>query len=132
MRTIFCCLLLVFLVQQLLRAQELSWPIDNGMDQNSAASDSSNRSVEHLRFRNSPLPDSLDSSSPKIRRFDRMQSLDSGTAAEFCAFIRTYRVRRENKGSDVVTPAGYTTCVPSRRFEVRSAVMTDTAPSLPK
>ena len=40
----------------------------------------------------------------------------------FCAFMRTYRVKRDHRGSDVVRPAGYTTCVPTRRFELKSAV----------
>jgi hypothetical protein len=45
-------------------------------------------------------------------------------AESFCAYIRTYRVRREYANSDVVTPAGYTACTPSQRFELRSAVAT--------
>ena len=49
-----------------------------------------------------------------------------GTDAENpgCAYMRTYRVKRRRRGSDVVGPAGYTTCVPMRRFEMRSAVQT--------
>lgn len=43
-----------------------------------------------------------------------------------CAYMRTYRVKRQTPGSDAVGPAGYTTCVPTRRFEVRSAVQTRT------
>ncbi len=41
-----------------------------------------------------------------------------------CAYMRTYRVKRQARGSDAVAPAGYTTCVPTRRFEMRSAVET--------
>ena len=41
-----------------------------------------------------------------------------------CAFMRTYRVKRRWRGSDAVSPAGYRTCVPVRRFEMRSAVET--------
>ena len=48
---------------------------------------------------------------------DRTQPVES-----FCAYMRTYRVKRQHRGSDVVSPAGYTTCVPSKRFELRSAV----------
>ena len=44
----------------------------------------------------------------------------------FCAYIRAYRVKRESRGSDVMAPAGYTTCVPAQRFELRSAVITQT------
>jgi len=46
-----------------------------------------------------------------------------------CAYIRAYRVKREARGSDVTVPAGYTTCVPSKRFEMRSAVITKTEPA---
>jgi hypothetical protein len=45
-------------------------------------------------------------------------------AESFCAYIRTYRVRREYANSDIVTPAGYTACTPSQRFELRTAVAT--------
>ena len=48
-------------------------------------------------------------------------SLDSS-----CAYMRTYRVKRQARGSDGVVPAGYTTCVPTGRFEMRSAVETIT------
>ena len=44
--------------------------------------------------------------------------------ANTCAYMRTYRVKRQARGSDAVAPAGYTTCVPTRRFEMRSAVET--------
>lgn len=47
----------------------------------------------------------------------------------FCAYMRTYRVKREYRNSDVVSPAGYTTCVPSTRFEVRSAVQVQSEPA---
>jgi hypothetical protein len=43
-----------------------------------------------------------------------------------CAYMRTYRVKRQARDSDAVAPAGYTTCVPTRRFEMRSAVETHT------
>ena len=43
-----------------------------------------------------------------------------------CAYMRTYRVKRQERGSDAVAPAGYTTCVPTRHFEMRSAVETRT------
>ena len=56
---------------------------------------------------------------------DAPDSLDDGNANS-CAYMRTYRVKRQARGSDAVTPAGYTTCVPTRRFEMRSAVETRT------
>lgn len=40
-----------------------------------------------------------------------------------CAYVRTYRVEREQRGSDAVRPADYTVCVPMRRFEMKSAVL---------
>jgi hypothetical protein len=43
-----------------------------------------------------------------------------------CAYMRTYRVKRRARGSDAVGPAGYTTCVPMRRFEMRTTVETRT------
>jgi hypothetical protein len=46
-----------------------------------------------------------------------------------CAFIRTYRVRRESKDSDAVTYSGYTTCVPTRRVALKSAVEVETESS---
>jgi len=47
-----------------------------------------------------------------------------------CAYMRTYRVKRQARRSDAVAPAGYTTCVPTQRFEMRSAVETRTDASL--
>jgi len=41
---------------------------------------------------------------------------------DYCAYIRVYRVKRQSHGSDRVSPAGYTTCVPAKRFEYKSAV----------
>jgi hypothetical protein len=48
---------------------------------------------------------------------------------EYCAHIRAYIVRREHQGSDVVVPSGYVTCVPSKRFEFKSAVLGEAASS---
>jgi hypothetical protein len=53
-------------------------------------------------------------------QFDNSRQPAAGTT--YCAFMRTYQVRRKHRGSDVVRPAGYTTCVPTRRFELKSAV----------
>jgi hypothetical protein len=39
-----------------------------------------------------------------------------------CVFMRTYRVKREARDSDVTRPAGYTTCVPVARFAMKRAV----------
>jgi hypothetical protein len=54
--------------------------------------------------------------------------LRTGDNAEtFCAYMRTYRVKRKYRGSDVVRPAGYTKCVPTQRFELRTAVQVEDA-----
>ncbi len=66
-----------------------------------------------------PAAQDLRSAEPFYFRLqpDRTQPVES-----FCAYMRTYRVKRQQRNSDVVSPAGYTTCVPSKRFELRSAV----------
>jgi hypothetical protein len=46
----------------------------------------------------------------------------------YCAYMRTYRVKRDHPGSDMTRLAGYTTCVPSKRFEMRSAVQVQSEP----
>jgi hypothetical protein len=38
-----------------------------------------------------------------------------------CAFLRVYRVKREFPSSDVTRPDGYTTCVGSSRFTMKSS-----------
>jgi len=43
--------------------------------------------------------------------------------------MRTYRVKRDHPGSDMTRPAGYTTCVPSKRFEVKNAVQVQSEPA---
>jgi hypothetical protein len=39
-----------------------------------------------------------------------------------CAFIRTYRVMRPYRDSDFVERDGYSTCLPSRRFDLKTAL----------
>ena len=46
-----------------------------------------------------------------------------------CVYMRTYRVKREARDSDVTHPAGYTTCVPVARFLVKRAVESKVEPS---
>jgi hypothetical protein len=41
-----------------------------------------------------------------------------------CYAIRAYRVARENPDSDVVRPAGYSTCLRASRFQFKTAVDT--------
>jgi hypothetical protein len=50
-----------------------------------------------------------------------------GPAADFsCLSIRSYVVKRDSKNSDSVHPAGYSTCVPARRFRLKTADARDT------
>jgi hypothetical protein len=41
-----------------------------------------------------------------------------------CYTLRTYRVARDSPDSDSTHPAGYTTCVPSTRYGLKTAVET--------
>jgi hypothetical protein len=78
-------------------------------------------------------PAALRNLSPGGEPADSMQLDDSRNAAApgttYCAFMRTYQVRRKHRGSDVVWLAGYTTCVPTKRFELKSAVQVQPEPS---
>jgi hypothetical protein len=74
------------------------------------------------------LPDEESAEYTQLRRYDR-DSLPDGDS--YCAFMRTYRVRREQQASDAVRPAGYRTCIPARRFELRSAVQIQPEPPSP-
>ena len=46
-----------------------------------------------------------------------------------CAYMRTYRVQREGRDSDITRAAGYTKCVPMERFEMKWAVESEVEPS---
>jgi hypothetical protein len=49
-----------------------------------------------------------------------------GPAADFtCLSIRSYVVKRDSKNSDSVHPAGYSTCIPARRFRLKTAEARD-------
>ena len=78
-------------------------------------------------------PAALQNLSPDAEPADSMQ-LDNdrnfpAPGTTNCAFMRTYQVRRKHRGSDVVRPAGYTTCIPTKRFELKSAVQVQPEPS---
>jgi hypothetical protein len=47
--------------------------------------------------------------------------LPLGDQEPSCVYMRTYRVKREARDTDVTRPAGYTTCVPVGRFAVKRA-----------
>ena len=40
---------------------------------------------------------------------------------DVCYYGRSYRYRRESRDSDVTIPAGYTTCTPRSKFQVKNA-----------
>lgn len=49
-------------------------------------------------------------------------SPDGPLATDFtCLSIRSYVVKRDSKNSDSVHPAGYSTCVPAKRFGLKTA-----------
>ena len=51
--------------------------------------------------------------------------LPLGDQEPSCVYMRTYRMKREARGSDVTHPAGYTTCVPVARFTMKRAAELD-------
>ncbi len=55
--------------------------------------------------------------SPRIDDDRVLLSLDD--LQPTCAYMRTYRVKREARDSDVTRPTGYTTCVPITGFAVK-------------
>lgn len=71
-----------------------------------------------------PSPIQRENDSLVLRPLDsRMQHIvtleqNEGT----CYTLRTYRVARENPGSDAVRPAGYSTCQRATRFQLRTTV----------
>jgi hypothetical protein len=56
-------------------------------------------------------------SDPHIRHL-QLDALDADTS---CFTIRSYVVARDSKDSDSTHPAGYSTCLPSNRYQVRNA-----------
>jgi hypothetical protein len=107
MKILGLCVLMVLCLASVCRAQE---PAKSTNDDLAAAQNlfPEVKARESLRIRK--YPDSLADGEP------------------YCAFMRVYRVKRE-RGSDVVWPAGYTTCVASWRFELKSALEVVQEPS---
>jgi hypothetical protein len=56
---------------------------------------------------------------PHIRHY-KLDAVDADTT---CYTIRSYVVARDSKDSDSTHPAGYSTCPPSNRYQLRSADM---------
>ena len=61
----------------------------------------------------------------------RAHVLTLGQSDVTCYSIRTYRVTRDDPGSDSTTPAGYSTCQPTARFQVKDARNSPVQPSFP-
>jgi hypothetical protein len=73
------------------------------------------------------VPDSVqnDGDSVKVKIIPpiRTQRLSAPAQEDtLCLSLRTYRVARVSPDSDAVRPAGYSTCLPSSRFQVKTAV----------
>jgi len=96
--------------------------------------DSSNRiQVDQFRFPVSPL---LESGSQELQsgalstndiRASKGSALPSvapevagADSNSTCYSIRNYRMKRDDPHSDVTQPVGYSTCQPSKRFQVKS------------
>jgi hypothetical protein len=65
---------------------------------------------------------SLDSRTNVVLGSPRKVEIVDAQGEVTCLSMRTYRVKRDRPQSDVTVPAGYSTCTPSKRFEVKSAV----------
>jgi hypothetical protein len=47
--------------------------------------------------------------------------LPTNDRSAMCAYLRVYRMKREVPGSDITRPAGYTTCVRTSQFNMKSS-----------
>jgi hypothetical protein len=73
----------------------------------------------------------LISITPEMDRKGIVVSPDGPLATDFtCLSIRSYVVKRDSKNSDSVHPAGYSTCVPAKRFRLKTADAVSDALSL--
>ena len=97
-----------------------------------AAQSQADRPGQPLRF-DSNNTEQLDKAQAAYRRIKPRLSPQSdpdlatlmgfpGNADPVCLRLRSYRVARTGRNSDVVEPAGYTTCVPSSKYSVKRAV----------
>ena len=66
-------------------------------------------------------PALLDQVAKARMALDLAQSTRTLDADSTCYAIRTYRVARDSEDSDSTHPAGYSTCQPSNRYQVKSA-----------
>jgi hypothetical protein len=63
---------------------------------------------------------------PRLQRHAHRSSLSGEPALaeneSTCYFLRSYRVTRDDPDSDSTRPAGYSTCLPGTRIQMKSAV----------
>ncbi len=57
-----------------------------------------------------------------LKNFPRQHILTLGQDDRTCLTLRTYRVARVDPESDTTRPAGYSTCLPSVRFQLKTAI----------
>ena len=75
-------------------------------------------------------PTSLGKVSPRTFTFDgiphkRLVRRPGVVDDKLCYTARSYRYAREERGSDATVPVGYTTCTPGKKFELKSADISD-------
>jgi hypothetical protein len=76
------------------------------------------------------LNDSESGKTAQLLRAQRAYDLYASSQEDtFCLSLRTYRVARVSPDSDVTRPASYSTCQPSSRFQVKTAVESREIPS---
>jgi len=66
-------------------------------------------------------PDILQSHDSRLDPYHRYVRRDEPRTVT-CLKLRTYFLAREGRDSDTVEPAGYTTCQPASRYEMKFAV----------
>jgi len=125
MKILGLCFLLFVCLAPISQAQNLANQDSANPPKNNQATAQNSQFIDRLS-----LPRDLQSPSRlRPHAVDPYDGLSETFGEPFCAYMRTYRVRREYRNSDAVSPAGYTTCVPSARFEMRNAVQVQSEPA---
>jgi hypothetical protein len=118
MKILGLCFLLFVCLSSFSQAQNSPNQDSANPPKNNQATGQNSPFIDHLSLSR----DSQSTSHLRLHAVDRYDVSSYNLSEPFCAYMRTYRVKREYRNSDAVSPAGDTTCVPSARFEVRSAV----------
>jgi len=98
----------------------------NSSEPASAQSSSAESGAVRVRFDSIQNDSESAESAPPVRVRPLFTPAQGDT---FCLSLRTYRVARVSADSDVTRPAGYSTCQPSARFQVKTAVESREIPS---